>query len=72
MCSAARRGRNQRRLVGAGPALPLKLAGEAERGQGKPSPYETREMFAKKTRIYGIAMQTAAIEVCGSYRAIGA
>jgi hypothetical protein len=27
-----------------------------ERGQGKPSPYETLKMFAKKTRIYDIAL----------------
>jgi hypothetical protein len=28
-----------------------------ERGQGKPSPYETLKLFAKKTRIYRTAMQ---------------
>ena len=27
-------------------------------GQGRPSPYETRKLFAKKRRIYGIAMQS--------------
>jgi hypothetical protein len=31
-----------------------------EREQGKPSPYETRELFAKKTKIYGIALQSSA------------
>jgi hypothetical protein len=28
-----------------------------ERGQGKPSPYETLSFFAKKTRIYRMAIQ---------------
>jgi hypothetical protein len=31
-----------------------------ERGQGKPSPYETRKLFAKKTRIYGTAIPGSA------------
>jgi len=30
------------RLVGAGLALPLSFVGGVKRGQGKPSPYETR------------------------------
>ena len=39
--SAARRSRNQRRLVGAGLALPsFRLTGQLQ-GQGKPRPYET-------------------------------
>ena len=52
-----RRSRNQTCLVGAGLALPLQFFGGVERGQGKPSPYETPKMFAKKTRIYAMAIQ---------------
>jgi len=48
---------NPSRLVGAGLALPLSFVRGVERGQGKPSPYETRELFAKKPRIHAIAMQ---------------
>src|SRR5208282_6332007 len=54
------------RLVGAGLALPPFHSTEKLQGQGKPSPYETRKMFAKKTRIYGIAMQTCGVELCAT------
>ena len=45
------------RLVGAGLAVPLWYIRGMERGQGKPSPYETPKMFAKKTRIHELAVQ---------------
>jgi len=45
------------RLVGAGLALPSFHTTDKLQGQGKPSPYETRKLFVKKTRIYGIATQ---------------
>jgi hypothetical protein len=37
-----------KRFVRAGLALPLWYVRGIERGQGKPSPYETLKMFAKK------------------------
>jgi len=45
------------RFVGAGLALPSFNRTDKLKGQGKPSPYEMRKLFAKKTRIYGIALQ---------------
>jgi hypothetical protein len=48
-----------KRLVGAGLALPSFYATDMPQGQGKPSPYETLKMFAKKRRISDIAMQCA-------------
>jgi hypothetical protein len=56
------------RLVGAGLALPLFCSTGKLQGQGKPSRYKTHEMVVEKTRIYGIALQTSAFEVCGSCR----
>ena len=44
------------RLVGAGLALPLSFVRGVKRGQGKPSPYETLKLFAKKTRTYSLAI----------------
>jgi hypothetical protein len=41
------------RLVGA------PLVGALVEGTHKGCPYETRKLFAKKTKIYGIAMQGA-------------
>jgi hypothetical protein len=38
-----------------GLALPSFYTPDKLQGQGKPSPYETRKLSAKKTRIYGIA-----------------
>ena len=44
------------RLVEAGLALPLFCSTGKLQGQGKPSPYKTREMFIEKTRICDIAI----------------
>jgi len=54
--SAARFPVHSTRFVGAGLALPSFHTADKIQGQGKPSPYETRKMFAKEVRIYGMAM----------------
>jgi chromosome segregation and condensation protein ScpB len=46
------------RLVGAGLALPLSFVRGVKRGQGKPSPYEMGDLFAQKTGIEGVAVQS--------------
>ena len=57
--SAARQSRNQTGLVGA------PLVGAHHKGTHEGCPYETRKMFAKKTSIYGIAMQPPGFGVRG-------
>jgi hypothetical protein len=61
-CCMRRSGAATTRLVGAGLALPFWSDRSVERGQGKPSPYQTLELFAKKRRIHKLAIQNCFVE----------
>ena len=63
--SAARRSRNQTRLVGA------PLVGAHHKGTHEGCPYESRQMVCKKTGIHDLALQISGVESAVLHRSKG-